>query len=218
MMCGTDGSKKPGSLAGLWIRREDGESREFLTTHRHRLIHKGGPGSILPLADGGFLGIIVGHAGNIVAKDKIPLQPPTEIGLIRFDENAVPSGPVRWIVQNKDSYLGYPQITALGNDRYLLGYGEMKRTKHSAKEEWSNYSYLIPWNFYLVEIDINGKFLTKPQKLEGTDWGEQDQMVSLGRRRVAWAYIADPAYKELNKAPECNAKELQLSVYESKER
>lgn len=216
MMCGTDGSKKPGSLAGLWIRREDRQSQEFMTTHRHRLIHKGGPGAILPLEDGGFLGIVVGHAGNITAKDKVPLQPPTEIGLIRFDREARPTGPVRWIAKKKDVYLGYPQITPLGEGRFLLGYGEMKRTIHSAKEEWSNYSYLIPWDFYLVEVDINGKFLTKPQKLQGTGWGEQDQMVSLGRGRVAWAYIPNPAYKELNKAPECNVDELQLSVYESR--
>lgn len=215
MMCGTDGSKKPGSLAGLWIRREDGESQEFLTTHRYRLIHKGGPGTILPLDDGGFLGVVVGHDGNIAAQDRIPLQPPTEIGLVRFDGNARPVGAVKWIAKKKDQYLGYPQITPLGNGRYLLGYGEMKKTSHSAKEEWSNYSYLIPWDYYLVEIDINGKFLTKPKKLEGTGWGEQDQMVSLGRGRVGWAYIPDPTYKELNKAPECNAKGLQLSVYES---
>lgn len=217
MMCGTDGSNKKGSLAGLWIRREDNAAKEFMTTHRTRLIHKGGPGSLLPLDDGGFLGIVTGTGGNITAKNKIPLKPPTEIGLIRFDENARPAGPVNWIVKKRNVYLGYPQIAPLGNGRYLLGYGEMKRTKDSAKKEWSNYSYLIPWNYYLVEIDSNGKFLTEPEKLDGTGWGEQDQMVSLGRGRVAWAYIPNPKYTELNKAPECNADQLQLSVYKSRE-
>jgi hypothetical protein len=69
-------------------------------------------------------------------------------------------------------------------------------------------------------VDGNGAALGPVRKLEGTGWGEQDQLVPLGPGRVAWAYIANPALtvltgKEQYKYAPCKSPSLQLSVYTS---
>ncbi|MDH5682571.1 MAG: hypothetical protein OEZ36_13355, partial [Spirochaetota bacterium] len=130
-------------------------------------------------------------------------------------------GKIRWIKSNKNSYLSFPQITFLGTDisgkdRYLLGYAIMKRLNKSYDNDDDSYRY--PWAYYVQEIDVNGNTLTKSTKLKQSGWGEQDELVSLGMGRVAWAYIPKPTLKKDSNGstlPSCNSYSLKLSVYKS---
>ncbi|MCB1320562.1 MAG: hypothetical protein KDK34_09935 [Leptospiraceae bacterium] len=211
LMCGTDGSNAGSNLAGYWFRREDLQSKEFFRTNFSNIHFKGGPGALLPMEDGGYLGILVGVNGRVRPQNEVPQTPPTSIGLVRFDSQGDMVGAIKWVAEKDNTYLSHPQLAKLGTNRFLLGYGEMKRLRDA--KDTSDESYRIPWNHYLLEIDANGNRLTDPIELEGAGWGEQDEMVSLGNGRVGWAYIPDPTLKSANEYASCNSKQLQLSVY-----
>ncbi len=49
--------------------------------------------------------------------------------------------------------------------------------------------------------------------LDGTGWGEQDQMVNLGKGRVGWADTPNPALTNLKSLPPCEVSELQFTLY-----
>jgi hypothetical protein len=65
-----------------------------------------------------------------------------------------------------------------------------------------------------MEVDDRGAALSAPVQLAGAGWGELDEMVPLGKGRVGWAYIANPALVG-GSHPSCNQPALQLSVYVS---
>lgn len=220
MMCGTDfNTAMLPRMGALWFRLEDqnrNERNEFMNIWLKALNTKGGVGFPQPLADGGFLGLIVGVDGEVVpltTEEEVPLEPPTAIGMARFNASGETVGEIKWIVQDSDHYLSYPQLTPLGDDRYLMGWGVMYDV--SAQDSMSDNHFRVPMEYWVQEIDIDGKAVTEPLRVEGAGWGEQDRMVPLGAGTVAWAYIPDPAITAEGTIPSCNSEGLQLSVYRS---
>ena len=215
LMCTTDGSKARNTdkFSGFYLRLEDAPPREFGQTNNKSIHTKGGTGTLLPLADGGFLGVLVGAPGRISPVGYIPKRPPTAIGLVRFDPDGKRRGAIRWVKQDRNTYLSFPQLTRIGQNRYLLGYAEMKRL--ADKSDKDDRSYRIPHAYYMMEIDINGKQLTEARQLQGAGWGEQDELVSLGRGRIGWAFIPNPTLTANYERPDCNASQLQLNVYQA---
>ncbi|MCB1176978.1 MAG: hypothetical protein KDK36_05305, partial [Leptospiraceae bacterium] len=217
MMCSTDYStiRKSNKFTGFWIRTENEKSKEFGYTNNENIHTKGGTGTILPTSDGGFIGILVGVKGKPKESNKIPLNPPTSIGIIKFDSKGNSKKGINWIKSQKNTYLSYPQLVQIGKDRFLFGYGEMKRI--GDPKDTNDESYRTPWEYYVQEIDGNGKEITKPERLDKAGWGEQDEMVYLGKGKVGWAYIPNPTLIKGGepRIPDCNSSSLQLSVYNS---
>lgn len=220
LMCGTDfNTAKLPRMGALWFRTEDaGQAgrNEFMNIWLKALTTKGGVGFPLPLADGGFVGLVVGVDGEVTplsVTDEVPLEPPTAIGLARFDAAGASVGEVKWVVQDSNHYLSYPQLSDLGNGRYLLGWGVMYDVSDQAGMVENNFR--VPMQFWVQEIDVDGNALTQATLVEGAGWGEQDRMVSLGNGSVGWAYIPDPTMEAGGTAPACNSNSLQLSVYQS---
>ena len=210
VLCGTDASNHGSPLGGLWMRVEDGTANEFHTVNYEGLRIKGGVGALRPLADGGYLGAIIGIDGGVTAQDTIPLEPPTSIGLARFDAAGSLVGQIHRVAAAETKYLSYPQLAPLGNGRYLLGYGEMYDL--ARPDDMNDDAYRVPLAYFVLEIDESGTPLTEPQLLDGVGWGEQDQMVALGDGRVGWAHIPNPTLENLV-VPSCNSPTLQLSTY-----
>jgi hypothetical protein len=123
-------------------------------------------------------------------------------------------GGIRWVASMESTFLSYPQLARLDDNRFLLGYGKMYDIR--SQKTWPDEKWRIPQAYYLVEIDSAGNALTDVQKLDSLGWGEQDQMVSLGKGRAAWAYIPKPALISSTSTPPCTSKALCLMVYTSK--
>jgi len=211
MLCTTDYNVAgTGGLGAISMVPEDHAGKEFYYVNVDGITQKGGGSSLVPLDDGGFLGLIVGVDGAL-APPGVPDLPPTSIGLVRFDAQANLVGDIRWVVSLDNTYVSYPQLTPLGDGKFALGYGEMWRSDSDTGDKGN--LLRVPHAFHLLEIDQDGKPITEAQQLQGAGWGEQDQMVSLGRGRVAWAYIANPAITDAGAIVSCNADALQLSVY-----
>lgn len=215
VMCSTDYSakRKSDKFTGFWLRLEDRKSIEFGHTNNKNIHTKGGTGSLLALRDGGFLGIVVGVKGHLQPKSKLPRKPPTSIGIVRFNKNGRTKG-IKWIISKKNTYLSYPQLARLDDNRFLVGFGEMKRLKD--KNDKNDESYRTPWVYYLQEIDIDGRALSQVNILKKYGWGELDQLISLGNGKIAWSYIPNPTLLPGGKIPSCNASSLQMSVYHTR--
>jgi hypothetical protein len=123
-------------------------------------------------------------------------------------------GEIDWVISDPDGYVSYSTLAQLSPDRFLLGWGAMRRNSEGEGEN-SEISMRIPWEFWAVEIDANGEMLTEPFELEGAGWGELDEPVTLGQGRVGWGYIAAPALSSDASHPHCNQDSLRLSVYTS---
>jgi hypothetical protein len=139
------------------------------------------------------------------------VEPPTSIGLAKWDESGVMQGEIDWVVQEDETYVSYSTLAELEPGRYLLGWGTMFRTDD--QDDGGEVSMRIPWDYYVMEIDENGEALTEPLLLEGVGWGELDEPVPLGNGRVAWTYIEDPALTGDHEHPSCNQPEVQMTVY-----
>jgi len=220
MMCGTDfnNAMQP-RMGALWFRLEDegrNDRNEFSNIWLKALTTKGGVGFPQPLADGGWFGLIVGVDGEVMplgVEDDVPLEPPTAIGLARFDSDGETVGNINWIVEDSDHYLSYPQLAPLGDDRYLMGWGVMYDITNP--ETMSENHFRVPMEYWVQEIDANGNAITEPIPVEGAGWGEQDRMVPLGDGTVGWAYVPEATIEAGGSAPSCNSSSLQLSVYHS---
>ncbi len=209
-------------LGDISIRRDDyGQDSVFSRYPSYgTLQHKGGPGTLLAMPDSGFIGLIIGEKGIANPMSPAPScnalwpnSPPTSIGLVRFNSKMKLQGGIRWIAAMDSTFLSYPQLARLDSNRFLLGYGKMYDMP--SKNDWNGDKWRIPQAYYLVEIDTAGKLLTPVQSLDSLGWGEQDQMVSLGKGRVAWAYIPNPAIKSSTLRPACTSTTLKLMVYTS---
>ncbi len=213
-LCSTDyNEQETGGLGTYVFRMEDGAAQEFHYLNLDGIRNKGGASSIVPRTGGGFLGLIVGVPGA-KKPDGYPDAPPTQIGLIQWNARGEQQGDMRWIRSDPDHYLSYSTLSVLGPDRYLLGWGVMRARAHEGEPGGDN-SYRVPWEYWLVEIDGDGQPLTKPVMLDGTGWGELDEMAPLGEGRAGWAYIDSPALNAKGQGPECNQSSLKLSVYRS---
>jgi Transposase DDE domain group 1 len=206
-ICGTDLSKRmPAAGGGIWAHVENESSTEIRAVHDEgQITIKGGPTSLVPRSDGGFLGVFV--ASQTEGADGA-----TAIGMVRLDAHGVvEKGTVTWVVAKKNVYLSYPQLADLGNGRYLLGWGEM----YDTTKPFVDQTQRIPTSYHLKEIGPYGGTRAAEITLSGTGWGEQDQMVSLGKGRVGWAYIPKPAYDTTTKVPACASPALRLATYTS---
>ncbi|MEM7333585.1 MAG: hypothetical protein AAF490_15960 [Chloroflexota bacterium] len=225
LLCGTDynnlGAGRYGSIS---FTTETTENPNFLLLQRHRTQMKGGPGPLHPLADGGWIGIVVGIPDVLSYGDDdgaIRAMPPTEIGLARFDQAGNLAGNVNWIVSASPYYVSYPQLVPLENGNYLLGYGKMP-----ANASWFDYHFELRWllffpqEYWVQEIDANGQTVGRAWLLEDVAWGELDQMVPLGNNKIGWAtYYMDRLTGTPDDGryyqPECNANQIQFNVYNS---
>jgi len=213
-LCSTDYNEaETGGLGAYVFRMEDGPAQEFHYLNLDGIQNKGGASAIVPRTGGGFLGLIVGVPGP-KKPEGYPDAPPTQIGLIQWNAKGEQEGDIRWIVRDPEHYLSYSTLSVLGPDRYLLGWGVMRAKEHEGEPGGDN-SYRVPWEYWLVEIDQDGRGLTEPVKVEGAGWGELDEMAPLGKGRAGWAYIDNPALNEMGMAPSCNQTSLELSVYTS---
>jgi hypothetical protein len=207
MMCSTDYNQaKIGGLGAVFFRLEDGLANEFHYINLDGIQNKGGASVLLPQGNDGFMGLFVGVEGKVKPQG-YPKLPPTSIGLAHFNANSELVGGIRRVVHDDNAYLSYPQLVRLADDRYLLGWGVMHKV--DGTDEQNDDSYRVPWEYWVMEVNAQGTPYSDPQKLQGTGWGEQDQMVSLGQGRAAWAYIPNPALP----APPCNSDTLQFTVY-----
>lgn len=224
LLCGTDSNNlNAGAYGSISFTTETKEKPNFLLIQQQKLRDKGGPGALHPLPDGGWVGVIVGAAGNLAyaADSQTPAAPPTQIGLVTFNQAGDLVGPINWIVSTAPYYTSYPQLVPLENGNYLLGYGRMPANSdlksYQAELHWQLF---FPEEYWLQEIDVNGRPVSNAWRLNGVAWGELDEMVSLGKNRVAWATaymdrLTGRPDDSASQQPDCNADQLQLNVYQS---
>jgi hypothetical protein len=211
LMCSTDYNEaETGGLGAYVFRMEDGDAQEFHYMNLDGIKNKGGASAILPTPDGGYLGVLVGVDGE-VNPEGYPLEPPTSVGLAKWDSSGVMQGDIDWVVQDSEAYVSYSTLAEIEPDRYLLGWGTMFRLDD--QNDGSEVSMRVPWDYYVMEIDGSGEAITEPLLLEGVGWGELDEPVSLGNGRLAWTYIAEPALTGDYEHPSCNQPEVQMAVY-----
>lgn len=216
-VCTTDWTAEREQGGGFWIKDEESSAiipgRQFHVTWSAQTRAWGGTHAFYPVDDG-LLGTVVGHPNSGLgpvpeSKDLNPFQ----IGLVYTGDDEMDMRRLRWInwiVASDEAHMGHPQLAPLGGDRFLLGYGEMYRVN---LEDKGNLDRQVPWNHFVQVIDGQGNLEGEAMQLDGVGWGEQDQWVSLGRGRVAWAYPAAPTLIDRRNAPACSRDELLLSVY-----
>lgn len=151
----------------------------------------GGGTSILPTANGEFIGVMVGSANPSIAER-------SRIGLVRFN-SAGGRLSTLWIKSSATHFLSYPQLVSLGNDstgtpRYLLGWAQMMASGSNAAAAFDSPSpdqtQRLATKYFVQEIDAGGNAKSQVRELTH-GWGEQDQMVSLGAKRAGWVYRPD---------------------------
>ena len=149
---------------------------------------------------------------------------------MRFDAEGRIVGGVRWVVVDADGFLSHPQLAALGNDRFLLGWTRMHRFGAYAnlRNQTGNRrdDFRVPHSYHLAEVDAYGEFVSAAVDVDrGLGWGEQDQLVSLGEGRVGWVYVPDPTVPEavpeagepLPWSMEPRSPTLRFAVYQTRE-
>jgi len=217
MLCSTDWNKAgtPNEVEVAFHREDQPKALIQHLSRYNALWIKGGAGPLIPRDGGGFLGLLVG--------EPLPLSStyddtvPTQIGLVSYDTEGEQVGEVRWIASNPEAFLSWPQLVALGGDRYLVGWGEGYHVGTKGEDNRDrNLSFRIPWSYHAMEISGDGEILTAVAELEDAGWGEMNEMVPLGEGRVAWSYVPedrrDPTSDE---APPCNQDSLVHYVYTS---
>lgn len=218
--CGSDLGldPNPGGFAGIWVHAEKGTSKGVQNAPFWQSLNfGGGPTSLLPLDDGGYLGVIAGASTAFGPGTNFRASGPvSSIGLARYDQDGNLVGSIKWLVDNSGTFYSYPQLVSLGNGTFLLGYGEMVTLAEQQAAMAANMniddSFRIPGAFHVRQVDQSGTPLGPDQTLTNAGWGEQDQLVPLGPGRVGWAYLPSPA-RANNKSPACLSSSLQLSVY-----
>ncbi len=184
-----DGITGDYSKAGIYMRVEGKPAAltwSLYLSPSSTLKLNGGGTSILPTANGEFIGTFVGSNSSTVGERSM-------IGLMRFNSDGAATGGV-WVKSDSNYFLSYPQLVSLGNDstgtpRYLLGWARMMPSNANSTYETPSpdSSKYMPTKYFVQEIDANGN--AKSQALEvANGWGEQDQMISLGNGRAGWVY------------------------------
>lgn len=223
-ICGTDlgvTKDKKGGYGGLWVKVEGNKSQGFLSTAKHKYDYSGTVTGLLPLDDGGFLGVFSGLPATSKNQEFKRSGPTTKVGIARFDTEGKIVGSINWLVEDSDWFYSYPKLADLGDGKYLMGYAKMERLSNKDKISFGD-AIRLPESFYVVEIDKDGRKLTAEQTVK-YGWGEQDNMVSLGKGKVAWAYIPKAQFTPNStdvsdqNLPGCNLNEISLNIYTSSE-
>lgn len=215
VLCSTDwdgvaNSKK----AGIWMRTEGGAVGVPLQAGRlaHTLYTKSGVTDYTNYINGGggaLVATATGYLGVIVGNDTTTTAVRSRIGLVTFDAFGAKVGATRWVKSSADYYMGYPQLVQIGFEangttpRYLLGWAEMMAapSTFTAAQVAAAFNSPTPDNtqrvathYYVQEIDSVGTAKAAVKSLVH-GWGEQDQMVALGRGKAAWVYRPDSTIK-----------------------
>lgn len=197
----------------------DNEKDPFMLVQQSEGRFKGGPGAILALEDG-WIAPVVGIQANVNAGEldyysdgerhhRIPSDPATQIGLVRFDSQGNTVGDVQFVVSAAPNYVSHPQLVPLDNGRLLLGYGVFRADGRTHPDYAQLHTGLIaPIEYWVMEVTPEGTPLTAPLRLEGRTWGELDEIIPLGKNRVGWA--------SSNRESTVNGDQLILNVYTSR--
>jgi len=165
----------------------------------------GAAASIRPTSDGGWIAAMVTAPSLTGPTDTsfVESGAPTWIGLGRFTPDGVLIGEVQWVVADEEGLVSHPQLASLGDDRFVLGYGSMRRfsTDFDGDPGWT-IDLKVPQEYHLFEVDAEGVQTSEQLDLPlDVGWGAWDELVPLGDGRVAWAYTptatleADPGDK-----------------------
>ncbi len=126
----------------------------------------------------------------------------TRIGIMRSDaaDGAHRGRGYHWIAEDADCQLGDPQLIDLHNGRYLFGYARFQCISdglayHRIRSGQGADRMLIPKEYVLSEVDVDGNMLAGPHVLRAHGWGGVDEPVYLGGGRVGWTYIPEPTYE-----------------------
>ncbi len=226
------------SKAGIWMRTEGGAVGQPLAAGKLATViynnttvgtptnYPNGGGGPLVATPTGYLGVVVGSGtttGSVIR---------SQIGLVTFDKSGFATG-THWLKTSTSNYLGYPQLVEIGKEadgvtpRFLLGWADMMAAPSTMttaqvaavfntvtgeqKPKW------VATRYYVQEISATGAGKTTVKQI--TDgWGEQDQMVSMGRGKVAWVYRPNPALTFTNgvpSAPTAYSTQLRFVTYTS---
>jgi hypothetical protein len=219
--CGTDlgiDPKTGGGFGGLWTHTEGKKEQGYKSVPLFKSLSiGGGPTSLIPIADGGFIGVFASVDGAITPNQDFKSNDAvTSIGFAHFDKDGALVGKIKRVASAPGVFLSYPQLAPLGKGTFLLGYGRMAAVADKAALKVTYDDALrVPASYHVLEVDENGNALTATQTLAGAGWGEQDQMVALGEGRVGWAYTPN-AVRVGDKIPACASNELALHVYTQK--
>lgn len=193
-LCTTDWNNQVGTASngGIWMHVENKPSvlvRSIYNSTVNALRYNGEATSLLPRADGGFIGVIVGSDNPAIAQS-------TKIGLVRFSSDGLLESTM-WVANSSTHFSSYPQLVSLGSDttgttRYLLGWGQMMPTATSTFDNFSpDLTQRFATKYFVKKISHFGA--DRMPALEIVNgWVEQDQMMSLGTGIVGWVYVTNP--------------------------
>jgi len=126
----------------------------------------------------------------------------TRIGIARVnaESGSIARNGYRWVATDDDCQLSDPQLVDLRNGRYLLGYARFQCKSDGLPFNRIHTSLgadrlLIPKDYYLAEIDVDGNIVAGPVVLPNHGWGGVDEPTYIGSGRVAWMYLPNPTYE-----------------------
>ncbi len=199
--CTTDWNNAAGDYTkgGIYMRVEGTNAsltHSIYMSTSSSLRFNGGSTSILPTANGEFIGVLVGSPTPSIAER-------SRIGLVRFNSVGARLSAPLWIKSSATHFLSYPQLVSLGNDstgtpRYLLGWAQMMASGANVTTSFDSPSpdqtQRLATKYFVQEIDASGNAKSQVRELTH-GWGEQDQMVSLGAGRAGWVHRPDGRIK-----------------------
>lgn len=215
-MCTTDwnGVANDYTKGGLWMHVEGKAHaliRSIFKSTQSGLRFNGGTGPVLPLAGGGYIGVIIGSDNPAVAQA-------TKLGLVKMNADGVLQSSL-WLKSISGYFVSYPQIVSLGNDRtgtprFLVGWAQMMANSATSTFDAPNpdQTQRLATKYFVQEFDQNGVAKTLAREITH-GWGEQDTMVPLGNGMAGWAYIPDPRYRLPLPSP--NSATLRWMTYRS---
>lgn len=209
------------------------KGRSSSTIHYHQIQGKplkrvkGGVGPVVPYQQG-FRSVIVGSEAD--TDSGLPeyknesgenFERPLKVGLLQFDGGVTPSAEVKWLVDFSPNMVSLPRLALLENGHFLIGAGVMNARVDEGKTYAQMHNDLItPEEFWVAQIDANGEPVSDPISLGKIGWGENDDLISLGRNSVFWASrngngptneltlnVFTPKNKLETKSIECSAEE-----------
>lgn len=196
VLCTTDWHGVAGdfSKGAIWMHVEGKPAQLTRTLYRSTVDKNrlnGGATSLIALSGGGYLGVFAATDGTTTM--------PSKIGMVRLNSDGAVVWQ-KWIRQSADYFLSYPQLVSLGADstgaqRYLVGWSRMMPYVSSSTFDnpSPNDSQRVASVYSVQEFDASGNAKTESRQVT-QGWGEQDQMVSLGKGRAGWVYTPNPAY------------------------
>jgi hypothetical protein len=177
---------------------------------------KGGAGPLVPRVGGGFLALFVGEPSPKM--NEFDDTTPVQIGLFKFDASGAKEGDLTWIASDSVAYYTSPQIAPLGDGTFLFAWAESYHAGTKTSDSDRNRSFAVPWTYWMVEIDEDGNRLTDPVEVTEAGFGEVNEIVPLGKGRVAWTYVPTPLDRRdpvTFDNPDCEQDSLAHHVYTS---